>query len=113
MHLKKIYVAGVAKAPRSSFVTTYLDDNGEKAKTGWYLGKMDLLLFFPVFVVPKLFYVSMDMCDRVWVYPSACKRAGVCVSMYACMFVFLCDFVCVHMYMCVSVVSVCEEQREN
>ena len=30
---------GIAKAPRSSFVTTYIDANVDKVKTGFYMGQ--------------------------------------------------------------------------
>ena len=34
-------VQGMAKAPRSPFTTTYVDDNVEKSQTAMYMGKLN------------------------------------------------------------------------
>ncbi|XP_046583921.1 solute carrier organic anion transporter family member 2A1-like [Haliotis rubra] len=38
---------GVAKAPRNPFLITYVDGNVEKAKTGYYMGIIQLAIFGP------------------------------------------------------------------
>ena len=36
-----LMVQGMAKAPRSPFTTTYVDDNVEKSQTAMYMGKLN------------------------------------------------------------------------
>ena len=36
-------VQGMAKAPRTPFTATYVDDNVEKSQTAMYMGKLDEL----------------------------------------------------------------------